>query len=488
LPVPDTAACAKAREMIHDVLKSEYAKTSAADRQALAKRLLSEASAIKNDAVARYVLLTEAVDFAAGVGDAGIIVQAIQNLSGFYAVDAVELTRAALVRAAAVELSSEAAEALSLACLDTAEAASVTDGFETVAQLANLAEATATRSRKVAYVASIQMRLADLRALAAEFTQVSQALAVLEKHPDNAGAHQTIGRFYALHKGQWSQGLRHLAAGTDETMRRIAAKELENPGDPIDQLAIGDAWWELAQKSTGVAHMQMTRHAQMWYRHCRASFTDIALSRIQMRLQEEMSAPATAPSVATAATGTTAAKAVNLLALIDPAKDKSEGEWSLVGNNLVVAPGRYSVLSLPYHMPAEYELRVSFTRVEGTGAICVLLASHDKSFGFQLDVKSEARFERVASKVAKENPTSVPVAISNGKRYTLCMQIRNDSVQALLDDKLITQWKTDYKDLSRYPMWKISNDKLCGLGANHAKVVFHTVELVEISGTGKPVR
>jgi len=489
LPVPEEGTRAKAREMIRSVLKAEYAKTSVADRLALAKRLIGEAEAVRTDDAARYVLLTEAVEFAVVGGDVGVVVQAIGELENLYEVDGVEMTRAAVVRMAVKNLSTEAAEALSRVCLDTAEAASVADQFETVTQLANLAETTAHQSRSVAYAASIQVRLADLRALATEFPQVLQAKAILEKYPNHAASHQVIGQFYALHKGQWALGLRHLAEGTDEAMRRAAAKELANPSDAIDQLAIGDAWWEIAGKSTGVARMQMTRHARMWYQRCRPALAETAMSRIQARLQEETSVPMVPVAKAViAADAVEGGKTVDLLALIDPAKDKGEGEWAMEGKNLVVGSGRYSVLALPYQLPVEYELRVDFTRVEGTGAVCALLASHNKSFGFQLDVKGEARFERVAGKIAKDNPTSVPVVITNGKRHTLSLQIRNDSVQASLDGKLVTQWKTDYKDMSRYVLWKTPNDKLCGLGANNAKVIFHKVELVEISGAGKPVR
>ena len=44
--------------------------------------------------------------------------------------------------------------------------------------------------------------------------------------------------------------------------------------------------------------------------------------------------------------------------------------------------------------PEEYDLRVSFTRQEGTGPVAVLLAGRGRSFGLALDVKGEARLEQ----------------------------------------------------------------------------------------------
>ncbi len=99
----------------------------------------------------------------------------------------------------------------------------------------------------------------------------------------------------------------------------------------------------------------------------------------------------------------------------------------------------------------------------------MLLTSHNKLFGLALDVKGEARFERVGGKIDKDNPTTAPVAISNNHKYLLTIGIHKDGVRASLDNKLITEWKTDYKDLSRYAVWKLPDDKLCALGANNGR-------------------
>ena len=473
--------------MIHGIFKVDYAKTAVADRQALARKLLAEAASTNDDPAARYMLLTDALDLASVGGDADTAIKAAIDLDRYFPVDPMELKRTALVRAATAAATPEANESLSRHCLDVADAAALADAFETVQQLANLAEAAANKTRKVAFVASIQVRLADLRGLAAEFPQVKLANALLEKTPDDPEAHLALGRFYALHKGQWAIGLPHLAAGSDAALRALATRELAAPVDGLDQAALGDTWWDIAEKATGLTRTHARAHAATWYERSKKSLSGITLTRIQSRLQSAAGgAPSTAPApLATVANGK---NTVNLLGLLDPAKDAGEGSWKMENNALVVAEGKYATLQLPYFLPEEYDLRVNFTRVENSGPIAVLLAAHNRTFGFELDLKGEARFERVANKISKDNPTTVAVAVSNGRKYSLTIQIRNDGITALLDGTPLTQWKTDYKDLSRYSLWKLSNDKLCGLGANNAKVTFHAVELVEITGAGKPIR
>jgi hypothetical protein len=486
LAIPENGAQARAREMIHNIFKADYAKTSLAARDALARRLVSEAAGTKDDLVARYVLLLDGSEMAAAAGDAETALKAIGELAKFYKVDAVELARGALLRANAATTTPAAAETVVRLSLETADAAALADSFDVVQQMVNIAEAAANKTRKVTVVSGIQTHLADLRALASEFSQVRLAFDILAKLPDDTAAHTVIGKFYALHKGQWEKGLPHLAHGGDPELRALAAKELAAPVDGLDQTALGDAWWDVAEKSNGLTRMHAHEHAVMWYQKAQRSLSGITKTRIETRLREGLATAAANTSSATVAAAMS--NAVNLLALIDPAKDAAEGKWTLADGALNVAVGKYSVLQLPYAMPDEFDLRVSFTRTGDDGPIEVLLAAHKKAFGFALDVKGEARFERVANKIARDNPTAVPVVLSNGRNYTLTIQVRRDAIRALLDDKLLTQWKTDYKDLSRYALWKMPDDKLCGLGANGAKVTFHSIELIEVSGTGKPIR
>jgi hypothetical protein len=488
--VPDAAAQGRAREMIRGIFKDDFAKTAAADRDALARKLVAEAAGTKDDAAARYVLLSDAADLAAGAGDSETAIAAVAELGKWYAVDVIALKKAALVRASAAVVTPENAEALTRLCLQTADAAALADAFDAVTQLANMAEGAANKTHNVAFVAGIQVHLADLRGLAAEFPAVMRAREALAKNPKDAAAHLEIGKFYALHKGQWDIGLPHLAAGSDAELRGLAEREIAAPADGVEQTALGDAWWDFAEKSTGLTRAQAGAHALGWYGRARESIKGLTLTRIEDRLKTGLPAAAagSAGAKAVGAGGAAMGNAVNLMALIDPAKDAAAGKWHVDAGTLKVESGKYSALEIPYVLPEEYDLRICFTRTGGEGSIEMLLAARKKTFGFAVDVKGEARFERVNNKIAKDNPTTTPIAISNDHKYTVTVQVRKGAVRALLDDKLITEWKTDYKDMSRYPLWKLSDDKLCGVGANNAAVTFHSVELIEVSGAGKALR
>src|SRR5258708_7840528 len=67
--MPQKAEIAAAEKIIHDIFKTEYAKTKAADRSALAAKLLEQADGTKDDNAARYVLIQDARDLSAKAGD-----------------------------------------------------------------------------------------------------------------------------------------------------------------------------------------------------------------------------------------------------------------------------------------------------------------------------------------------------------------------------------------------------------------------------------
>jgi hypothetical protein len=495
LPVPDAAAQARSEKLIHDLFKNEYAKRTPADRAALAKTLLGQAGATSDDPAARYQLFIESADLAAQAGDGETAVRALAGLAALYDVNPIPLKTRALITAENVATAENAGKLADVA-LATADEAAAADDFAAVGQLASLAEAAAKRTKRVALVAGIQPHVADLRALALEYERTKAALDLLKSTPDDREAHLTVGTFYALHKGQWDVGLPHLARSSDPELSALAQRELSRPADGSQQVEIGDAWWSLADKYPGPSRPILQHHAQDWYRQARTSIAGLTLTRIDARLQN----PATQPGIAlTPGPGKVLADpirahapggaAIDLSALLDPAKDAVAGAWHpVVPSGVSVGEERYASLQFPYSPPEEYDLAVSFTRTAGDGSLALLLASHKKSFGFALDVKGEARFERVANKIAKDNPTTVPVVIANGRKYLLTVQVRNDRIRALLDGQLLTEWKTDFKDLARYALWKVSDDGLCGIGANGAAITFHSIELTEVTGKGKPTR
>ena len=111
------------------------------------------------------------------------------------------------------------------------------------------------------------------------------AKAQLQDDPRNPEANLAAGRYECLMAGKWKEGLRKLAAGSDETLRALAAKDLAEPKDPEQQAGIGDGWWELAKAESGTARVQFYGRAASWYEKASSQASGLLKAKLEKRLE-----------------------------------------------------------------------------------------------------------------------------------------------------------------------------------------------------------
>jgi hypothetical protein len=183
---------------------------------------------------------------------------------------------------------------------------------------------------------------------------------------------------------------------------------------------------------------------------------------------------------------------IDLLPLIDPQKHAIRGTWKLENGALVSDATQAAVIEIPYLPPDEYDFRIVFTRQSGNeGGICQFLSHAECRFTWLMAGWGSKvfGFEQIGGKAADANPTTFRPnsGLENGRQYTALVEVRKDRVAAFLDGRLISQWKTDYKDVSRDCTWTASRGMLLGLGSWQSPTVFHRVELRLVNGVVKPM-
>ena len=92
-----------------------------------------------------------------------------------------------------------------------------------------------------------------------------------------------------------------LALGSDSPYQAPARKELEEVSSPQEQIALGDAWWDLAQTREGPERGLLLRHARDWYRRVQPNVTRaLDKLKIETRLTEvgKIDRPVGGPSTA----------------------------------------------------------------------------------------------------------------------------------------------------------------------------------------------
>jgi hypothetical protein len=183
---------------------------------------------------------------------------------------------------------------------------------------------------------------------------------------------------------------------------------------------------------------------------------------------------------------------VNLLALVDPARDAVSGAWTLDAGGLVSDRAASARIEIPYRPPEEYDFRAVFTRRAGNDAVTQVCSHSGKSFAWVMGLRNNqaAGFELIGWLRADNNRTTVRSEefLRTGVRHESVVQVRRDGFRAYLDGKLMAEWKTGYRDLRTFDHWKLRDDALLGLASWDSATIFHQVEILEVTGTGVRTR
>ena len=86
-----------------------------------------------------------------------------------------------------------------------------------------------------------------------------------------------------------------------------------------------------------------------------------------------------------------------------------------------------------------------------------------------------------------DNPTTIikPNCIVNNRRSTSMVSVRNQSVAAYLDGVMVANWKTDYHEMDGpYAGFTLRHDARLGIGSYAAATIFHSIEVLEVTGKG----
>ncbi|MCX6910594.1 MAG: hypothetical protein NTY01_21490, partial [Verrucomicrobia bacterium] len=146
-------------------------------------------------------------------------------------------------------------------------------------------------------------------------------------------------------------------------------------------------------------------------------------------------------------------------------------------------------IQIPYQPPEEYDLRITFTRLQGDDTVLQVLSKSGTSFVWGMGYRKNSRccFSTIAGKTGSDdNPTIAKrdVWLENNRQHTSVISVRNDGLKAYLDGELIAQWKTDYRDMGIMDQWKLRNPTLLGLASGRNRIVFHRIEVREVTGKG----
>jgi len=276
----------KATKLIRDLFKVEYSKTTVVAKAALAETLFKQASESDQDLPAKYVLLKETAELAAGA-NMDLSVQACENIMKSFEGPIAEIIEPILKNIAPKAVAPAAAQSLAGFVLSVVDDALAADDFETAGRLQQMANGLAQRSRNLKLIKQVQTLAKDIDLSKQIKVKVTAAVAVLKDKPEDPDSNLLIGKYLCFNKGDWSKGLPMIAKGSDAKLKSVATKDIEALADDSNSSTdAGDGWYDLVTSIDGHPKSSIYSRIQMHYTNALTNAKGITKTKIEKRLDE----------------------------------------------------------------------------------------------------------------------------------------------------------------------------------------------------------
>lgn len=287
--LPTGAALDQSTKAAAALLQADLDKAqTAADKVTLAKRLLAQALDQSGDAAGRYVLLRMAGELAVGARDAETALQCVDQIDAAFVVDPFAMKTAILAGWAKEARNADARKWLVERALAVGDEALDAGNVDAARELGKLATSKSVGLRDKEILQRLKTFRQRFTEVGKDAEELQQAHALLAKDASHAPSNLIVGRYLCFTKGDWKKGLPLLALGSDATLKRLAQQELTaSPTQPNDQLALADAWWEIAQGCRRSQTSAVKGHAGLWYQQALAALpAGLVRSNVEKRLAE----------------------------------------------------------------------------------------------------------------------------------------------------------------------------------------------------------
>lgn len=167
------------------------------------------------------------------------------------------IPRAALTPAALIETQKTSVR-LGFACI-------AQDDYEPARLLADTAQQLAVLTKKTYLESEASFLLEECTRCSAGFDRVKKWAIRLAKSPDHPTANAACGRYLCFVKNAWAKGLPMLKKSQEPKLAELAALDLARPSLPLDQISLGDRWWDLANSAKPDERYHYRIRSKYWY-------------------------------------------------------------------------------------------------------------------------------------------------------------------------------------------------------------------------------
>jgi hypothetical protein len=469
--VPDDATQRFREDQIKKSFSEDYKKKDIASKIALSDKLAKIAEDPKNDPALKFSLTLEGMRAASEGLDLQKAYGLAERLSESYNTSDLRFKCEAFNISRKIVTNAEQATSVGVAGYDLAASIYVAGDIVSAIKIASDAKGLPKLPKDA---------VPKFTDLISEMTQVSNAEMALSANPNDAKSSNIVARYTALRRGKWANAKDIMMKGSDEDLKLIIDSELANPDNIESQYGLAMKYFDSAKNLKGFEKDQYVQRGLYWCNEAIPKANALMKADIEKKMKE-FGGSATKSNL------------VDLLKMIDVKKDSVKGEWKLENGKLIAGAIDGSKIEIPYKPSEEYDFRIKFTPLGATPTMSLILVKGGNSFAYAMGASGNkwVGFDMIDGKSGSEHPSTVKKdnCLESGRTYTATIKVRRDQVSSYLDDKLIVNLKTDGKNLSIHPANALRDNSLLGFANFYqTSVTYHTIEVIEVSGSGKRIR
>lgn len=272
-------------------LQERYSKEFAAARsvftayQSLCTQLEKLASTDGGDGATKYAALLLARDLYVRWETVKSAVTVADVICAEFAVDRLEF-KSDLSKELATKVKGqrESKETLD-ATLPLIEEAIDVEQYELASELATLCIPLAVRVKDLAIRGEIGDLKKTAEACEKERTAANAAREALAQNRNDGDSRLKLGRWLCLRKGQWEEGLPHLAESSDSKLKNLAVRDLRSSTHPSGMIQAGISWMMYAKNEKGSAATEFAGRGLYWLQKALPIATGSEKTRVEQLME-----------------------------------------------------------------------------------------------------------------------------------------------------------------------------------------------------------
>lgn len=459
----------------------------------------------------RYVILTTIITLAKETGDGANWLEAVNSLVAGFDIDPQKEKRRLLTEFLSASKAGAQIKPVVEEALAVAQMAAQENQYADANAILGAADSAVKRA---VGAASLKPVVAAARvAIAArekEWKSFQAAAAKLETNADDPIANYTVGRWHALQIVDWKTALPFLAKASDAKWKAAAELERTEPTDAMAQAAVGDAWWDIAQKEPAASKPAVLLHAGEWYEEVQPELTSALKKQLVTKRLEEIASVKTGDSntfvppksTASGSKSSQGSKPTKPGEWIDLLAWTEGADWSKTGINwnehIVGQPTKDGIrltgrdcahFPLSAIIDGDYEMEAKFTRFEGSQDAAVHCPIGNHTMRLLLG-STRGDLSVVSFMNGKDGAERRPGTFSNGEPHRVFIRVRHDGEKASFsidfdEVKDYLKWEGMYsalRDVDQSP-WKTTILRHIWIGSVENNLVFNQVRVRMLSGT-----